>query len=65
MTIVSGKALAAGNIEADLNGALPAASALPLTFITAASGLQIIRPRRRHSHLRVLDIAGPFLVASS
>ena len=33
---VSGEALAAGKIEANLRGAIPAASALPLTLAAAA-----------------------------
>ena len=35
MVKVSGKALAAGNIEANVSGAIPAASALPLTIVVS------------------------------
>ena len=35
MVKVSGKALAAGKIEANVSGAIPAASALPLTSVVS------------------------------
>ena len=36
MVRVSGKALAAGKIEANVSGAIPAASALPLTIVVSS-----------------------------
>ena len=36
MMKVSGKALAAGKIEANVRGAIPAASALPLTIVVSS-----------------------------
>ena len=48
MVKVSGKALAAGKIEANVSGAIPAASALPLTIFVSSPSQATSRLSKIH-----------------